>query len=452
PLDIAPPLFAKRYAPFYENVLQKELDSKVQLDALRGRSAVVRTGFSKELQLCGEEAISKGLAETEKQYPRLSGKGEKALQAGLVSLDPVSGLIRAWVGGRDYGENQYDHVVQAKRPVGSTIKPFIYITAIDPDLNSYRAATPRSILPDEPITVKLPNGSRWTPSNADRKFRGPVTLRYALEHSLNLPPIHVTRRVGIDAVQRTLKRFQVHPSPPKVLALALGALETDLLSLTAGYGAIANGGRYTPPKLFERIEDPRGDILFEPRYQELQVADPGAAFIISDILRGVVARGTGKLAQTDPPLKFAAGKTGTSQDARDAWFVGFTERLVTGVWVGFDDNRPVRLGGGSAAAPIWRRYMECSAPYIDQEVPIPPRNVVRVALDGATGDLYSENCPENNKVYELFLRGTEPVRACALHGGVISSEKSVTREADGRPRREPYEKNRKNFFERLFGL
>ena len=441
---IQKPLFTKRYAPFFEVHLERALSEKVNINALRGRGAQVITGFSRELQICGEEALTQGLQQIERDFPKLKPRKTKTLEGGLVAIDPVSGLIRAWVGGREYSKNQFDHVAQAKRPIGSTIKPFIYLTALDPALNTYKTATLRSVLPDEPISVELPNGDRWEPSNADRKFRGKVTLRYALEHSLNLPPIHVTRQVGVETIKATLQRFQLHPNPPAVLSLALGTLETNLLSLTAAYGAIANGGVLVTPRLFDRIENGDGDILFSSAFTREPVADPGASFLVQDVLQGVVTRGTGRSAQPRSPLTPIGGKTGTTQNARDAWFVGMAPGLVAGVWVGYDNNQPIYLGGGRAAAPIWRRFIECSSPYLTSVEPLMPVNVARSALDGETGDLFTDRCPEQHEVYEIFLRGTAPKRPCTLHGGMVSSEEESMTHYGRR-------NDRKGFFQRLFG-
>jgi len=441
------PLFTGRYAPFFEIVLERSLAEKVNLEALRGRGAQVVTGLSRELQLCGEEALSQGLKQIERNFPTLRPNKERSLQGGLVALDPTSGLIRAWIGGREYSKNQFDHVSQAKRPIGSTVKPFIYLTALDPALNTYKTATLRSTLPDQPISVKLPNGDRWEPSNSDRKFRGKVTLRYALEHSLNLPPIHITRQVGVETVQKTLQRFELHPNPPAVLSLALGTLETNLLSLTAAYGALANHGVLVRPRLFDRIEDGDGDLLYSNRYDREPVADPGATFLLKDALQGVISRGTGKNAQPQTTLAPLGGKTGTSQKSRDAWFIGMAPQIVAGVWVGYDDNTSIRLGGGSAAAPIWRRFIECSSPYLASIEPLMPLNIVRSALDSETGELFSDRCPEHQQVYELFLRGTAPKRPCTLHGGVILSEDETL---TTHQRRKNGQK-RKGFFERFFG-
>lgn len=454
----ASPLYTARYAPFFENALHRSLDSLVYLDAVQSNAGRVITGLSVKMQQCGERALSRGLQDLEKRYPRLSQQNEP-LQGGLVALDPASGLIRAWVGGRDYSKNQYDHVIQAKRPIGSTVKPFIYLTALDPNLNSYKTATLRSILPDQPITVELPNGKEWRPSNADKKFRGDVTLRYALEHSLNLPPIHVTRRVGILAVQRTLKSFHIHDNPPPVLSLSLGALESDLLSLTAAYGAISYDGRYVAPRFFDKIIDQNGETLYQTRLQERGVVDAGAAFLVADALRGVIKRGTGSRAQPSSGFAFAGGKTGTTQDARDAWFVGFSGRIAAGVWVGFDNNTPVHVSGGSAAAPIWREFMECSQEVLDDPTPLAPRNVTRVALDGVTGDLFSGGCPKSQLVYELFLYGTTPSTPCALHSGVVESggtssqrQYAERKQEQIHESEEPESPSRPNFFERLFGF
>jgi len=173
------------------------------------------------------------LLSSKQKNPALKRK-KKGLEAALVSIEPYTGLVKAWVGGKDYGHNQFDHAVQGKRQVGSTIKAFLYLTALDSSLNDYKVATPISILSDEPMALKLVTKQTWVPENYDRKFRGDVTLRYAVENSLNVPAVYVAERVGIPALARTIERFHLASPAPRVPALALGALDTTLLQLASG--------------------------------------------------------------------------------------------------------------------------------------------------------------------------------------------------------------------------
>ncbi len=442
----------RKLAPHYLEALKGQLAQYLDLEAATSAGVRVHTGLSLGMQECAESAISHGLETLQRSYRALR-RPRQPLQAGLVAIEPHTGKIRAWVGGPDYSRNQFDHVGQAFRQIGSTIKPFLYLTALDAELNRYKVATTTSILSDSPQSIELVTKEHWEPENYDKEFRGDVTLRYALENSLNLPAVYTAQRVGIATVARTLHRFRVAEHVPEVPALALGAAETTLLRLTSAYGALANGGRYVPPRLFLTVSDDTG-ILHEERYSEDRVASEPAVFVLTDILRGVLTRGTGRSVVaagfTDP----AAGKTGTSNEARDAWFVGYTPNLVAGVWVGFDDNQPIGLTGGVAAAPIFADFMQCARPFHDTLEFIPPPGVVSAEIDGTTGDLFTSECPDEARVREVFVRGTEPTRRCQQHsryGDDIPTLRQRSHDAFEDEIPPPPRRGRKSFWDDIFG-
>ncbi|MBX7137260.1 MAG: PBP1A family penicillin-binding protein [Oligoflexia bacterium] len=404
-----------RTAPHYITALSTALEDSLNLEAASFSGLMVFTGLDPALQQCAEDALSKGVAKLESQNKALAKNG-KRLEAGLVAIEPYSGKIKAWVGSRDYSENQFDHVYQAKRQIGSTVKAFLYLTALDRNLNSYKTATPLTILSDQPLAVDLVTKQLWEPENYDKKYRGDVTLRYALENSLNVPAAYVGQRVGIPNLVRTLKQFRVSDQPPAVPALALGAADTTLLQLTSGYAALANGGIYTAPRMFISALDSEGIPLAVGKIFEERVADENAVYVLTNILQGVIERGTGAVIRRLGFTGNAAGKTGTSNETRDAWFEGFTPNLATGVWVGLDDNLPIGLTGGVAAAPIWAEFMKCAAEYREDLAFVPPPGVVFLHVDSATGELATPACPSEQVVREVYVRGTEPQRACRLHG------------------------------------
>jgi membrane carboxypeptidase/penicillin-binding protein len=333
-----------------------------------------------------------------------------------VALDPHSGLVRAWIGGRDFNESQFNRVDQGLRQIGSTVKPFLYLSALDGSLNSYKVASPISVLEDKPMAITARNRAAWVPENFDRDFRGDVSLRYALENSLNMPAIYVAQRIGVPTLKRTLEAFQVAAQIPAVPALALGALDTNLLQLTSAYGALATLGVHATPRLYVSALDGAGTRLSGTTLAERRVADEAAVFVLTDILQGVLARGTGKAARTAGFGRPAAGKSGTSDKTRDAWFVGYTPSLVVGVWVGFDDNTPTGLSGGGAAAPIWGDFMHCSEPFIPDLQFLRPAGVQVVAIDSRTGEVATPDCPAEDRIEEVFVSGTEPTSSCHEHG------------------------------------
>ncbi len=438
-----------RLAPHYVEALSKELNNSFNVDAAMQTGLRVYSGINRMMQECAERAVTAGGASVERQIPKNILK-KRRLEASLVAIEPFSGKIRAWVGGRDFSENQFDHISQAKRQIGSTIKPFLYLTALDSGLNSYRPATPITILPDEPMKFDFGNQPTWEPENYDHQFRGDVTLRFALENSLNMPAAYIATRVGLGSLVETTQKFRLGELMTAVPSLALGAADTTLLRLTAGYGALANGGIYVAPRLYLSALEKEDSVLARGDLIEERVADENAVYVLTNILQGVIERGTGHGVRTGGFVGEAAGKTGTSNDARDAWFVGFTPSLVAGVWVGFDDNSKLGLTGGHAAVPIWTEFMKCVAPAEDSLTFIPPPGVVFTSVDLKGGGLSTPNCPEENIVREVFVRGTEPTRRCSLHSDG-EAEREISSTPEGTERYEPGVKRRRSMWDILFG-
>ena len=400
----------RRSSSHFVQALRESLKDQLDLSAASLSGTAVYTGLHSELQRCAETALQSGLQ-------RLNPNG--SLEGAVVALEPYSGIVRAWIGSRDFTRNQFDHVQQARRPIGSTVKPFLYLAALDKKLNHYRAATAVSILPDRPLQIKVPGGV-WEPENYDRIFHGDVTLRYALENSLNLPAVYVVKKIGVPALTSILERFKLGTKITGVPSLALGSIDATLLDLTSAYGAIANGGLYVSPRTYLAAIDGAGEIVARSPIDEFRVADEAPSYVLTNILQGVVERGTGKAVRRAGYDGVAAGKTGTSDDARDAWFVGFTPTLVAGVWLGFDDNRVLGLTGGAAAAPIWADFMKCGQPFVESADFVIPKSVVTAKIDAGTNELATTQCPADLQVNEIFVEGTEPNRACHIHGGAAA--------------------------------
>jgi penicillin-binding protein 1B len=426
-LTIAPPYHSKRESPYFVDYVRKVVEENVTIPIDSQDSLRIYTSLDREYQQCAEDAVQNGLLDLEKKFPKLKKKKSRPLQAAMISVIPASGEVVSWVGGRDYQTNQFDRVSMAKRQPGSAFKPFVYLTALDGSLNSYKVARPTSILEDEPVTIDNPGSVPWTPANYDKSYRGEVTLREALIHSLNIPTVNLVQKVGVDSIKRTAALFGFGDSLPAVPSIALGAGEVTPLELARAYSALAEGGlaaHFHP--VFDVTVNGRPLLKLSTSNSEERIASEPATFVLTTILQDVVDRGTATVIRQLGYKGPVAGKTGTTNDARDAWFAGFTPHLLTIVWVGFDDNSELGLTGGKAAAPIWANYMKCvepSEPVLDF---IPPQGVKHVMIDKPTGLLASDNCPKEDQMAEWFVEGTEPVTECnrlSDDGSYLSEQK-----------------------------
>ncbi len=330
---------------------------------------------------------------------------EPFAQAALLAMDPHNGRVQVIIGGRDYEISEYNRALQAHRQPGSAFKPFIYAAALDKEDGSYTAVT--TIL-DAPVVYDEPDlpGEKWKPKNYENRFFGPTTLRHALEHSRNVVTVKLLDELGLKDVVDFTRRLGI-TSPMQInLSLALGTSGLTLLELTRAYCAFDNGGYLVQPVMIERVLDRHGKVLYESQPAPEQVISPQTAFLITHLLRGVMEQGTGRGVRV--PGAIMAGKTGTTNDLRDAWFVGFTPQLACGVWVGQDDNLPLgrRETGARAAGPIWRMFMtEAVKGEKPTDFPV-PEGVVFVRVDRETGKPLPAG--SDGGFFEAFKAGTEP--------------------------------------------
>jgi len=327
---------------------------------------------------------------------------EPEVEGSLVAIQPETGAIKAMVGGYDFHKSEFNRVTQAKRQPGSAFKPFIYASAID---NGYTAA---DIIIDAPVIYKDPSKEQdWKPKNFSNKFYGPITIRDALEHSRNVATIRLLDKIGVNTVIDYAHRMGIKSVLHPYLSLGLGAFEVSPLELTASYGVFANRGIRVEPFAIRYITGIDGKFIEENKPVVSDVLSPETAFIITNLLKGVVENGTGWRAKA---LKRpVAGKTGTTNDFRDAWFMGYIPHLVTAVWVGHDDNRSLGKNetGSRAASPIWVDFMQNVIkdwPVEDFEV---PENITFFDIDPKTGLLPPED-RETDTIKEAFIKGTEP--------------------------------------------
>ncbi|MBC7542309.1 MAG: PBP1A family penicillin-binding protein, partial [Candidatus Sericytochromatia bacterium] len=327
-------------APYFTAYVQALLIDKLGAAAMRTGGYTVTTSLDLDLQRVAENALIKQVQ---------SLRRFKVSQGALICIDPHTGEIKAMVGGMDFAASQFNRAVQAKRQPGSSFKPFVYLTALA------NGMTPDSVVVDEPMTYTLSDGRTWKPQNYSRRFSGSMTLRTALEQSINIIAVKLAEQVGPERVVATAKACGISSFLQPNLALAMGASEVTPMELCSAYGVLATGGKYTAPLPILKIENAAGNVVVQsrPELKDVFASSPIAA--LTDMMQGVLLRGTGTAAYFGKP---AAGKTGTTSDARDAWFAGFTPDLAAVVWVGNDDNSPMRgMTGGEACAPVWKQFM-----------------------------------------------------------------------------------------------
>nr|MBP9839209.1 PBP1A family penicillin-binding protein [Pseudomonadota bacterium] len=358
-LKISPAGHTKRVAPYFVDYIKRILPDIIETSDFSSAKFSVITGIDVEYQKCADYAVETGLNRLYKAFPRYK-KAKNPLQSAIVALNPINGQILAWVGGRDYSENQFDRVSQAKRQPGSAFKPFVYLTALDKNLNDYKVANATNTLMDEPVSMPLPNGQVWEPKNFENEFRGEVTIREALTHSLNIPTIELAMKVGIGKIAKTAELYGFGKDLPLVPSLALGAGEVSPLEISKAYAALANGGILIDLQPITYIlKDDDSKEIYKAEINAKRASSEPAVFVLTSIMQDVINYGTGNSVRRMGFTAPAAGKTGTSNDTRDAWFCAFTPRTLAVVWVGFDNNDETNLTGGHAAAPIWTDFMKC---------------------------------------------------------------------------------------------
>jgi penicillin-binding protein 1B len=376
----------------------------------------VYTTLDTELQSDAVDAVTDNLAKLEKNHRRLRrAKADGQLQTSLVALDADSGAIRAMIGGRDYSESQFNRAANAERQPGSAFKPIVYLTALDPDRAPFSPPlTLASVLPDEPMTF----ADGWTPANYERNYQPQVTVAEALIESLNVPTAYVGNELGPATIVKTAHEMGIHEDLQAYLPISIGADETTLLELTSAYQVFATEGEQSPPYAVEAVVDAKGHQIYQHEDEENRVIRPAVAYLITGALKAVLKYGTGASAGRlglDFP---AAGKTGTTQDYKDAYFIGYTPAIVCGVWVGFDEPESLGLTGAQAALPAWVQFMQDAAPADPEDFP-EPSGIAMATIDPESGGLATPACPK--QVSLPFLIGTEPTQMCPLHGGMFAS-------------------------------
>jgi len=393
------------HAPYFVDLAREEIARRVTL--LVSGKVRIATTLDPMLQRAAEAAMRAGLERIEQRRPALR---QGRLQGALVAIEPASGQIRALVGGRRYLDGPFNRATRAARQPGSLFKPIVYLAAFEAERVSGRSGlTPASLIPDEPTTIRGARGS-WSPRNIDRRFHGPVTVRRALEDSLNVPAVRVAQKVGLDRVARVARALGIESPLSAVPSLALGTSEVTLLEITNAFATLANQGMRTTPTTLAVQREPAAPV--SPLPPPVRVVSAESAFLITHLLQGVMRDGTARASTRWGLDGLAAGKTGTTDGLRDAWFVGYTPDLALGVWIGMDDGSPIGLTGAQAALPIWAAAMNAAVRRAPPRPFAPPPGIVFASVNRETGKSASFWCGGGPIIEEAFRAGTEPHGAC----------------------------------------
>jgi penicillin-binding protein 1A len=418
PVVTAPNYGMAAAAPYYVDV--------VRIQAQRAGIAVnqggyrIYTALDPAMQSSAVVSLAEGVAEVEARdgygHPTTVGKGKDSeyLQGLVVAMDPTTGDVRALVGGRNYAESQFDRAIDGMRQPGSSFKPIVYAAAIADSM------PPNAIVGDTAIAIRLANGTMYRPDNSDHEYLGAITLREALARSRNVVAVQVALEVGMDSVIALARRMGIQGAIAPYPSSAIGASAVQPLDMIASYTTFANLGTPVEPRFIHRIEDRTGKVVYTAPMRVLPPAlDPRASFVVRDMMRDVVERGTASSIRRFIPASVpVAGKTGTTNDNTDVWFIGLTPDIVAGVWLGFDKPRTITSGaaGGSLAAPVWGRMMSRyyasgsgrSSLERSEARWTPPLGVISGELDRLTGELATPATPANRRYTEYFVEGTEP--------------------------------------------
>jgi penicillin-binding protein 1A len=443
PLTVAPHAGMSAPSPWFVDVVRIQAERAGV--PVRDGGYVIHTTLDPALQRAATSSLIDGLNRIEaapgyahpRWVERRQGSGRQAaaarartpidryLQGAVVAMDPFTGDVRALVGGRDYALTPFNRAVDAKRQPGSAFKVFVYAAAVADSL------TPSAIVADTALAIPLPNKSVYRPANSDGEFLGPLTLRTALARSRNPVAIQLALGLGMDSVTDLAHRMGLDSPIAPYPSSAIGASVVQPLDLVAAYATVANLGARVEPRFITHIAEAAGTTIWtNPITPPQTVLDPGVAFIVRDMMRDVVERGTATAIRNEvPPSVPVAGKTGTTNDNTDVWFVGMTPDVVAGVWIGFDRPRTITPGaaGGSLAAPIWAQMIALAGAGTGGVPWLPPPGVQAAELDRGTGRLADPETPPESRYTEYFLGGTEPLPVRLDSWGVFRGRRTAIR-------------------------
>ncbi len=422
-------------APYFVEWVRQQLYARWGT-AIYERGYRVYTTLDLDMQIAAERAMANQLEQIEagsfgpyrhltyQEYQETAPEeGAKLtqtpyLQGSLISLDADSGYVRAMVGGRDFAHSEFNRATQAERQAGSTFKPFVYLAAI-------RANRPTSYMIDDgPISLMQNDTMPWEPQNFDERFFGPMTMRRGLYLSRNLVAIKLGLELGVPAVVGEAERFGFSTPLPRFPSVFIGAASVIPIEMASAYTAFATLGTQAAPVAILRVEDARGNIVWQPQARRTQIIDRERMWLVTSMMEDVIRRGTafGAVWARGGFHFPAGGKTGTTNDGTDVWFVGFTQEIVTAVWIGFDQPKKIKANaqGGQLAAPAWVQFM---SDVYEHRAPSPdwprPNALIAREIDNVTGYLVHPLCPREVRYWEWFIPGTEPAQVCPIHSRLI---------------------------------
>ncbi len=398
-------------APYFVDVVGQSFAETYPGVAQGGGTVDIYTTLDLHLQRLAQDAVRDGLRRVDEVLDKR--KVPVRAQAALLAVQPRTGDVLAFVGGRTYNQSQFNRVTGARRQPGSVFKPFVYLAAFEQAAAEGRTdLTPATVVDDSPTTFVF-GDEEWSPGNYGDEYDGLITLRRALAMSRNLATAKVAEMVGYNHIADLWRRIGAGTPPRAYPSIALGVFEATPFEVAQAYTIFPNLGELRPLRTLLRIESDGAVQEPPPAATARRVARDDTTYLVMDMMRSVLNEGTGASARAAGFTQEAAGKSGTTNDLRDAWFVGFTPELLTVVWVGFDDNRAVGLSGSQAALPIWTQFMQRALAGHTDTWFTPPSSVVFVDIDRDTGELAGPGCPRVLK--EAFLTGTEPAVPCTLH-------------------------------------
>jgi penicillin-binding protein 1B len=412
-IELAPDI-GLRLAPYFSDDIAAQV---TRIPGFNGNLAGLKvyTTLDPAMQSAAERAVVANLQRLEKHYPHLRRRDiDQRLESSMLAMDVRTGAIRAMIGGRDYAASQFNRALMAERQPGSAFKPIVYLSALDPDRCPLdRPMTLATVLPDRPMSF-----GGWVPADYEGTYKGDVTVAEALAESLNIPTAYVGSLIGPSAIVHTAHDLGISDDLPAVLPLSIGAGETTLRGLVSAYQVFAAGGVARPAYSIESVVDGQGRLIYERVPLERRMVRADVSYLITGALEGVIKHGTGAGAAA-LGLNFpAAGKTGTTDDYRDAYFIGYTPSVVCGVWVGFDEPQSIGLPGAQAALPAWVDFMTSSPVGAAGDFKR-PAGITMATIDPDTGGLATTACPRS--VALPFLAGSQPTELCRLHGGLFAS-------------------------------
>lgn len=415
-----------RSAPFFVDLVLKQLRETYPETQLKTEGLRVFTTLDTIMQRSAEQVLDSGIEGLNKRYAHLR-KSPVPLEGVILTIQPGTGYVKALVGGRNYSKTQFNRAIQAHRQPGSLFKPFVYATAMDPQRGA-QALTAATVMDDSPISVRNGN-SVWSPQNYDLRFHGRVTVREALAHSYNIPAVRAAIDAGVPNVIKTAATIGIESHLAPYPSVSLGSFEVTPLEIAYAYSAFANLGVKAEPISILAVSTREGKLLESREVKMKRVASASVSYVMNDMLKDVFVYGTGSKARQLGFERAFAGKSGTTSNYRDAWFIGYSPRILSLVWIGFDDGHSVRLAGGDACVPIWTAHMNRIVGLVPDVDWKRPEDVVERRIDPESGMLATPWCPQTRA--EVFVAGTEPTSVCPLHAG--SGEPSPLWRDIGRP-------------------